>query len=417
MLLMKLGRLKKPSAFLASTMTALFFAETVFSVPGVASSAVGEFPSGLRQKIKYVIIIYPENRSFDSLFGHFPGVNGLKEAAKKNYVQTQPNGAPFATLPQPNTNGIPGISTGPDSRFPAVISNQPFNIGSNVPITDRHGDLIHRFYTEQYQINDPTNPFSPGGVDPKNSGGAPLSKFSAYSTNAGLVLGHYDAQFDAEGRLAHQFTLCDNAFHSAFGGSFLNHQWLIAARTPVWPANPPEGSTPAPSNATVFGSDGFPVFTSSGVPSDGALTNDPSLPGFDQSNAAQDLGDGDYWAVNTLLPVRGPAGGLSTIDPVPPPPGPVTQPTTPTSNTPVASCLPLQTYDTIGDRLSDGHISWAWYSGGWDDAKAGVANYLFQSTISRSPFLRNMRWPNHRYRPPRQLRQLPGLIALDQRNI
>lgn len=62
MLLMKLGRLKKPSAFLASTMTALFFAETVFSVPGVASSAVGEFPSGLRQKIKYVIIIYPENR-------------------------------------------------------------------------------------------------------------------------------------------------------------------------------------------------------------------------------------------------------------------------------------------------------------------------------------------------------------------
>jgi acid phosphatase len=375
---MKLGRLKKPSAFLASTMTALFFAEAVFSVPGIANPVAGEFPQELRQKIKYVIIIYPENRSFDSLFGHIRGVNGLKKAAKKNYVQTQPNGTPFATLPQPNTNGIPGITTGPDPRFPAVVSNQPFEISSNVPITDRHGDLIHRFYTEQYQINDPSNPFSPGGVDPKNSGGAPLSKFSAYSTNAGLVLGNYDAQFDAEGRLAREFTICDNAFHSAFGGSFLNHQWLIAARTPVWPANPSEGSAPSPSSATVFGADGFPVFTSSNVPSDGALTNDPNLSGFDRSNAAQKLGGGDYWAVNTLLPLRGPAGGLSTISPAPPPPGPITQPTTPTSDTPLAARLPLQTYDTIGDRLSDAHISWAWYSGGWDDAKAGVANYLFQ---------------------------------------
>jgi len=29
--------------------------------------------------------------------------------------------------------------------------------------------------------------------------------------------------------MAHKYTLCDNFFHSAFGGSFLNHMWLIAA--------------------------------------------------------------------------------------------------------------------------------------------------------------------------------------------
>lgn len=381
---MRTGLFKKNS-LLATTVTALLLAETVLSTAGMA----GVFPSDLRNKIKYVIIIYPENRSFDSLYGFVPGVNGLQEASKQNATQTQPLGKPFASLPQPNTNGIPGISTGPDPRFPATMANAPFNIGTNVTINDRHGDLVHRFYIEQYQINDANNPFSPGGVDPKNFGGAPLTKFSAYSTNAGLVLGYYDAQYTAEGALAKEFTLCDNNFHSAFGGSFLNHQWLIAARTPIWPANPPEGSPPNPASATVFGSDGFPVFTSSGVPSDGAIANDPKLSGFSNSNAEQNLGDGDYWAVNTLFPLRGPAGGNNTITPTPPPPGPITQPSTPTSNTPVSARLPLQTYDTIGDRLSAANITWAWYSGGWNDAKNGIANYLFQFHHQPFAFFKN----------------------------
>src|SRR5207249_5932244 len=40
--------------------------------------------------------------------------------------------------------------------------------------------------------------------------------------------------------------------------------------------------------------------------------------------------------------------------------------------------LPNQTFATIGDRLSERHVSWAWYSGGWDDALAGHADPLFQ---------------------------------------
>jgi phospholipase C len=110
--------------------TALFFAEAVFSAPGFADPAAGEFPQELRQKIKYVIIIYPENRSFDSLFGCFPGANGLKQAAAENAVQVQPDGTPFAALPQPNTNGINGITTGPDPRFPPSIANQPLRYRS-----------------------------------------------------------------------------------------------------------------------------------------------------------------------------------------------------------------------------------------------------------------------------------------------
>jgi len=33
--------------------------------------------------------------------------------------------------------------------------------------------------------------------------------------------------------------------------------------------------------------------------------------------------------------------------------------------------VPDQTFDTIGDRLSEKGLDWAWYSGGWNDAQLG----------------------------------------------
>jgi len=43
-----------------------------------------------------------------------------------------------------------------------------------------------------------------------------------------------------------------------------------------------------------------------------------------------------------------------------------------------AQQMPLLTMPTIGDRLSAKGISWAWYSGGWNDAVAGHPDALFQ---------------------------------------
>jgi phospholipase C len=65
-----------------------------------------------------------------------------------------------------------------------------------------------------------------------------MDKFIAWSDAGGLVMSYYDATGLPEGKLAQQYTLCDNFFHAAFGGSFLNHQWLIAASTPVFPTAP-----------------------------------------------------------------------------------------------------------------------------------------------------------------------------------
>ena len=334
------------------------------------STALATFPDELKQEIKYVFILFPENRSFDGLYGNIAGVNGLAQAKPENYTQTTQTGAPLATLPQPTTSGIPGLSAGPDARFPAAMPNAPYDLLQSVPFASMQGDMVHRFYTEQYQINDPDGRYR---LNPKNAGGTAMSKFTAWSDNPGLVLTHYDAQNLGEGLIGKQYTICDNNFHSAFGGSFLNAQFLVAARAPVWPATPTTTDAAPPpvtgTNFTTFDANGYPAVLTNGTVSDGFLTADGDLPPFSMSNANQRLNPGDYWTVNTIRPLRGPAGGFSTAD---------TSATAPTSNTPVAGRLPLQYHDTIGDRLTAAGISWAWYSGGWNNAKAGKADFLFQ---------------------------------------
>jgi phospholipase C len=94
----------------------------------------------------------------------------------------------------------------PDSRFPAQIPNGPFDLAPFVPPSEKTGDLVHRFYQQQMQIND----------------GA-MNRFAAISDAGGLVMGYYDMHDSHEWRLASEFALADNMFHGAFGGSFLNH--------------------------------------------------------------------------------------------------------------------------------------------------------------------------------------------------
>src|ERR1700741_4798841 len=110
---MKRPSLRKTRYLLSAALLVLSFAGTILAEDRGKGSSFERFPEELREKIKYVIVIYPENRSFDSLYGSFPGANGLKNASSGNEVQVQPNGTPFMSLPQPNTNGIPGVTSGP----------------------------------------------------------------------------------------------------------------------------------------------------------------------------------------------------------------------------------------------------------------------------------------------------------------
>jgi phospholipase C len=205
----------------------------------------------------------------------------------------------------------------------------PYDFTNYIPDNAKTGDIVHRFYHEQLQIDN-------GRLEPRKGD---LDKFVSWSDNPGLVLSYLDATNLPEGQLAQQFTLCDNFFHSAYGGSFLNHQWLISAQTPPWTAPIPTGWVSSYDRSTKT------------------------------LNDAQLTFDGRH-VVNTVQPLLAPF-----------------YPGTPTtSRLLINNSDPSQRgyTETIGNRLDDSGISWKWYAGDWNlalrnnSAAANNPNVLFQ---------------------------------------
>jgi len=69
--------------------------------------------------------------------------------------------------------------------------------------------------------------------------GGKMDKFVAIGNVGALAMSYYDVTNLPLGRFAQQYVLCDNFFQAVLGGSTLNHIWLVAAATPVWPEAPP----------------------------------------------------------------------------------------------------------------------------------------------------------------------------------
>jgi phospholipase C len=193
--------------------------------------------------------------------------------------------------------------------------------------------------------------------NPSNHG--KMDQFVSWSDNPGLVMSYFDATNLPEGKLAQQYTMCDNFFHAAYGGSFLNHQFFVAAAAPVYP------NAPASLQATLASDGQLALNSSTGrIVHDGNITPIGGLSFVDGSTTF----DKNY-AVNTiystnLVPTFVALNNDGTLP---------------------ASLLPSQndisTADTtrpyipnIGDRLSDKNVSWKWYSGGWDNALASTVS-------------------------------------------
>src|SRR3954467_11790644 len=123
---------------------AIVLAGAVGFAPGAGAQTDG------LQKLNHIVVIYQENWSFDSLYGKFPGANGLDQAAATT-PQVDKDGTPYTTLPQPmNTLFSPPA---PDVRFPADPPVAPFGTAKYVSANQQTGDAVHRFYQEQYQID------------------------------------------------------------------------------------------------------------------------------------------------------------------------------------------------------------------------------------------------------------------------
>src|SRR5436305_7720035 len=92
--------------------------------------------------INHIIVVYMENWSFDSLYGMFPGANGLANAANAA-PQVDKTGKVYDTLPAPlNTNQKDSNGKSVvDPRFPPNMPNKPFEIDKYVPTSDMTGDM------------------------------------------------------------------------------------------------------------------------------------------------------------------------------------------------------------------------------------------------------------------------------------
>ncbi|HEX4439179.1 MAG TPA: acid phosphatase [Thermoanaerobaculia bacterium] len=303
--------------------------------------------------IRTVVVIYAENRSFDNLLGLFPGANGLREARRNPIPQKDRDGSVLPMLP-PAWTGLtaPGQSvTVTQAETTNVLPNAPFQIDDPLHRYFRTAsrkvvtrDLYHRFFENQMQIA--------GGA---NDG------FAAWADSGGLVMGYYDGRQSALWRLARRYTLADNFFQGAFGGSFLNHQYLVCACAPEYPNA--DTSPAKPSLTTLDTDDGgryLPRLTVASTSKPSALD---AIPTFALSGniAPKDyFGDGTFRAVNTMQPPYQPSANKPAK----------TDETRLYADPSAATTLPPQTAPHIGDLLDAKGLSWAWYAGAWNQVLA-----------------------------------------------
>ena len=294
--------------------------------------------------IRNIVVIYAENRSFDNLYGSFPGANGLQKAPRPQFDR---DGSPLKELP-PVWTGLTAQSVTPPvtQAQTAHLPNAPFAIddpkGFNTPMTVVTRDLWHLFYQNQMQIN--------GGRN---------DRFVAWADSGALVMGHYNGARLALWNVAKEYTLADNFFMGAFGSSFLNHFWLICACTPKYPD---AEKSPAKGSIAVVEPDGVTLKLAPNSPKS-AIDGPPRF--VLNGNLTP-----DFYAVNTMQPPYQPSGNPPTAN-------------NPLIADPAASTtLPPQTQQTIGDLLSAKGVSWAWYAGAWEATLTGhnarpVPNFQF----------------------------------------
>jgi len=335
---------------------------------GFATAAVGSEASlteALKEKIKTIVVIYAENRSFDSLYGTFPGAQGLSEVMDGNghptaaYIPQRDRDGTTVLPKLPQTwSGVTASGNADDKGNLRTVTqaqsdnlpNQPFRIetaftpASHIRLTtlDTTRDLAHRFFENAMEINGGSN-----------------DMYAAWVDAGGLTMGQWETYRDSDlYKLARKYVLADEFFQGAYGGSFLNHHYLVCACAPqvsdsFITANKPSLNVLGSPNAK-----GVPQLVTNASSPASALDGPPS---FKTGNIAPKdyFGAGDgYRAVNTMQPAYQPSGNFPATGAV----------DLRYANPAAATTLPPQTQTNIGDLLSAENVDWAWYATAWNDA-------------------------------------------------
>lgn len=294
---------------------------------GPPSPAATTADASRLQRVQHLVVIYAENRSFDHLYGLFPGADGIANATAAQKTQLDHDGKPLAELV------VFGPDGKPDARFPR-LPNGPFRIDAP-PVNKRLDEVapspIHVFWHNREQINGGSN-----------------NQFAAMSNVGGWTMGYYDTSSLKLWQWAREYTLADRFFMGAFGGSYLNHQYLICACAPRH--------------------DNAPAAMRVALDEQGKLQKQPDSPSAGVGAVkVVSRGGGqvspDGYSLNTTQPPYQPSGV--------PPADAASLDHANTKGTPsMGEPLPPQKVTTIGDTLSAKGVSWAWYAGAWDAAVA-----------------------------------------------
>jgi acid phosphatase len=325
----------------------------------------------LATDVDTIVFIYAENRSFDGLYGNFPGAHGLSEvvdgtdAPTAAYIpQKDRDGTTVLTkLPKTWTGATaPGSTTVIAEALTDNLANKPFPLetgfvaggGSALTTADVTRDMAHRFFENSMEINGGTN-----------------DMFAAFLDAGGITMGHFDFSASKMYKLAQDYVLADNFFQAAYGGSFLNHQYLICACAPSLPASFVASNLPSINVLGTANAKGVPQLATNAGSLPSALDGPANLK---TGNVAPldyfGVGDG-YRAVNTMQAPYQPSGN-------PPVAGAIDLRY---ANAAANTTVPPQTQTTIGDLLSAKGVSWAWYAGAWT---AATADGMQASAVTRT---------------------------------
>lgn len=225
----------------------------------------------LRHRVRYVFVLFQENRSFDHYFGTFPGAEGLfadptgtrQNPASNTQVIYNTDGSkgsisPFRIGTPQNASDLDDI----DHGHPRMAAKMDVPGNTGTPLMDR------------FALNEQAKYFPGAPINPSASQipAAPSLKSKEFGE---LAMAYVDCDtIPFMWNYANRFTLFDNIFQTTIGPSTPNAIAMISGQAgeTQWVKHP--GST----SATTYGSVAVPI------------TNDP-LPGLPTSAANQYSGN------------------------------------------------------------------------------------------------------------------------------
>ena len=219
----------------------------------------------LRQKVKYVFVLFQENRSFDFYFGTFPGANGL-------YSQSAAKTPGFAQKIV-NTDGTVGTISPfliPQTVKTAAGTTVPIYPADTGSVDHSHSGIDNsqhfvggvsqndRFALDEEGLT--TN--AQGQIVSRTTGLAPSSNPTLIQKQMGeLAMGHVDCDTAPYlWQFADRFALFDNFHMTVTGPSTPNALAVLAGQSGLtqWALHPGEGSNNTVS-PTVAASGGVPI--------------------------------------------------------------------------------------------------------------------------------------------------------------